>query len=89
MNARFPRSPREATPGTAVAPLSAMKLRVWIEKSRGTGAFLASCPEIPGGSATAPSREEALARLRHRLRELLCPRREPAPVGIEAAELEL
>ncbi|MBI2898882.1 MAG: type II toxin-antitoxin system HicB family antitoxin [Planctomycetes bacterium] len=50
--------------------ITAMKMRVVVRKSPRSGAFLAYCPELPGCSATGPTREVAMERLRDRTRLL-------------------
>lgn len=66
-----------------------MKIRVLIEPSVEEGLYLAYCPELPGCSAVAPSRETALREVRKLILDMLTPESPWVPPGAECKQIEL
>lgn len=65
-----------------------MKVRLLVERSKDTGRFLVSCPELPGCSAVNPSRDEAIREVRGLILNFFRPERWTPP-GADETHIEL
>ncbi len=66
-----------------------MRIRVLIEPSVEPGLLLAYCPELPGCSVVASSRDAAMREVRRLIENLLTPESPWVPPGAECETLEL
>ena len=66
-----------------------MQIRVMIERSVEPGLYLAYCPELPGCSAVAPSRETAMREVRRLIKDMLTPETPWVPPGATCETIEL